>query len=225
MKKILISDLPILFSKHKRQKNLRLSLKPTGEILLSAPFYCAEKTAVAFAQKNIEWIRKNIKKENNHIMFKSGDTVSILGKNYQITLSKEKKSGITVSDDKLFINAEESFIHRRISNYAKKELLIYSQKKAEQFCRIINKNYKNISLKNTSTRWGSCSSQNNLNFCWKIAFAPLFVIDYLIAHEVAHLKEMNHSLEFWKTVALFNVNQAEAEIWLRKNGKNLMLIK
>ena len=83
---------------------------------------------------------------------------------------------------------------------------------------------RKITLRNTSTRWGSCSSLKDLNFCWKLAFSPLFVIDYIVAHEVSHLIEMNHSQAFWTTVAKLNVQQAEAQIWLRKHGQELQSI-
>ena len=93
------------------------------------------------------------------------------------------------------------------------------------FSKIIDRKINKVTLKDMTSRWGSCSSAGNLNFCFKLAFAPLFVVDYLIAHEVAHLKEMNHSNAFWETVALMNTEQAKAQSWLRKNGSDLMKIK
>ena len=125
----------------------------------------------------------------------------------------------------MFVGGEKEFLHRRVCNFAKKELLKYIYEKSTSYAALIDKKINKITLKDVSSRWGSCSSKGNLNFCFKLAFAPIFVVDYLIAHEVAHLKEMNHSAAFWQTVALMETEQAKASNWLRKNGADLMKIK
>ena len=225
MKKIKINEIDIFFTKRKKQKNICLKINPKGDIILSAPYFCNQSTALDFVQKNIEWIKKHKNQNTALKKFNHNDSVSILGKTYLINHNPQQKSNIKVDNNTLFVGGEANFIHRRISNFAKKELLSYIDQKANQMARVIQKKPNKISLKNTTSRWGSCSTKKNLNFCWKIAFAPLFVIDYLVAHEVSHLKEMNHSADFWKTVSLFQVEQAKAQIWLRKNGKNLMNIQ
>ena len=225
MKKIKICDIYINFVKRQNQKTIRLFVNKDNQITLSAPFFCSEKTAIDFAFKHQEWIKEKTSKTIQETTFHHKDIVSILGTNYNIIHNPNAPSYTTVEEDTLFIGGEEQFIHRKISTFAKKELLKYIQEKAINMGKIIGKKPLKISLKNTTSRWGSCSSKGNLNFCWKIAFAPLYVINYLIAHEVAHLKEMNHSQKFWETVALFNTEQAKAEIWLRKNGKDLISIK
>ena len=76
-----------------------------------------------------------------------------------------------------------------------------------------------ISVKDTSSRWGSCASNGNLAFSWRLAFAPLFVVDYIVAHEVAHLKELNHSSKFWNVVKdIYDGDVNMAQKWLLRNG-------
>lgn len=225
MKKIKINGIDIIFTKRKKQKNICLKINSKGEVILSAPFFCSESKAIDFINKNIEWIKNNHLKIPQPTKFKESDTISILGQSYTIVHMPKQKTSVEISNNQLLVGGENTFIHRRVSNFAKKQLLIYIEKKAIELAKIIQKKPNKISLKDTSSRWGSCSSKQNLNFCWKIVFAPIFVIDYLIAHEVAHLKEMNHSDAFYKTVALLNVEQSKAEIWLRKNGKDLINIQ
>ena len=225
MKKIKINEIDIFFTKRKKQKNICLKINQKGDIILSAPYFCTQSKALEFVQKNIEWIKKHKNQNPSQIKFSNNDSISILGKSYLINHNPQQKSGIKINNNTLVVGGEANFIHRRISNFAKKELLSYIDQKANQMALTIQKKPNKITLKNTTSRWGSCSTKKNLNFCWKIAFAPLFVIDYLVAHEVSHLKEMNHSIDFWKTVSLFQVEQAKAQIWLRKNGKNLMNIQ
>ncbi len=224
MKKINVFDQTVVLTKRKGQKTLRLSFLKTGEVHLSMPYFCNEKKALLFLKEHLDWVKKN-RIRQAPFLFKDGNEVSILGIVYQIKYDETKKTGVEIKDGVLFVGGEKSFLHRRIVNFAKKELLKYIDDKAHSFSLLINRKINRISLKDTTSRWGSCSTKNNLNFCYKLAFAPLFVIDYLIAHEVAHLKEMNHSDAFWKTVALMPVERAKASNWLRKNGKNLIRIK
>ena len=225
MKKIKILDTYLNFIKRHGQKNIRLFINKNNQIILSAPFFCSEKKALEFAHQHINWIKENTSNQQIETTFKNNDIISILGTEYKIVYNADYPGYITFFNNTIFIGGEEKFIHRKISNFVQKELLKYIQKKAIEMGKIINKKPLKISLKNTTTRWGSCSSKGNLNFCWKISFAPLYVIDYLIAHEVSHLAEMNHGPKFWQTVSLLNVQQAQAEIWLRKNGKSIMRIK
>ena len=106
-----------------------------------------------------------------------------------------------------------------------KELLRYIQTQVASLTHQLNVKVARITLRNTSSRWGSCSSARNLSFCWKIAFAPLEVIDYLIAHEVAHLVHMNHGTKFWTLVHTLTDKCEIAERWLKKNGSQLQRIR
>ena len=80
---------------------------------------------------------------------------------------------------------------------------------------------RKITLRDTTSRWGSCTSSGKLNFSWRLIMAPPFVLDYLAAHEVAHLQHGNHSLAFWKTVGSLSKDVAAAESWLRTHGMGL----
>lgn len=224
MEKIKIDDYFILFNRKKGLKSIRLRMDKNGEFILCAPYLCLKSTAVSFAKNNIDWIKKQ---HQNYIppkQFKNNDHISLLGKSYIISHNPSHKSGVQAIKDTLIVGGEDNFIHRRITDFAKKQLYQYIQITAIQMAEKLGTKPHKITLRNTSSRWGSCSSLKDLNFCWKLAFAPLYVIDYIIAHEVSHLLEMNHSNAFWKTVAKLNVEQAEAQIWLRKNGKELQAI-
>lgn len=110
-----------------------------------------------------------------------------------------------------------------IWNFFKKELLKYANMQASKYCNLLDVKFNTICVKMQKTRWGSCSSKWNLNFNIRIMMAPCEVIDYLIAHEVAHLKHMNHSVLFWQTVENLQSNYREAQKWLKMNWNTLML--
>lgn len=221
MKKIKIKEFEIHFFKKIGQKTIRLRLDRKGRILLSAPFLCSEKKATNFAESNLEWLRTQTQKVPGSSLFQAGQKIMLLGKTYTIIHTPDQKRGVFINEDNLYVSGSTEFLHRRIRDFAKKQLLNYIQEKAFEMAAQIHQKPAKITLRDTVSRWGSCSSKKNLSFCWKLALAPQYVIDYLIAHEVSHLQEMNHGKAFWETVALFHTQQAEAQIWLRRNGREL----
>lgn len=225
MKKIKIQDFEVNFLKKTSQKTIRLRINSKGEVILSAPFFCSEKKAVSFAMENINWIKTHLENQVKSQQFENGATISILGVPCQIMLVPNQEKKTFLENGILYVPGKEEHLHRRVKEFICYTLLSYIQKEAPRMAEKINQKPAKIALRDTSSRWGSCSCNKTLHFCWKIALAPLFVIDYLIAHEVAHLKEMNHGIHFWETVALFNTERAKAEIWLRKNGNHLQSYK
>lgn len=93
--------------------------------------------------------------------------------------------------------------------------------RAMEYGKIIGVSYNNIRIKDTKSRWGSCSSKSNLNFSWRIIMAPPEVMDYVIVHELCHLLHMNHSKEYWATVEKYMPDYENHKEWLRKNGMKL----
>ena len=110
-----------------------------------------------------------------------------------------------------------------IEVFLKKILLSEIKTIVENFAKKYNLTYSNIRIMENVTRWGSCSSKGNLAFNWQIVFAPAEVLKYLVAHEMAHLKEMNHSKNFWQLVEDIYPEYPPAKLWLKRNGRNLYL--
>lgn len=93
----------------------------------------------------------------------------------------------------------------------------------KEYSGIIGVEYNSIRIKDTKSRWGSCSSKGNLNFSWRIVMAPKEVMDYVIIHELCHLKHMNHSKEFWETVGQYMPDYEKHKDWLRVKGAKLRI--
>ena len=94
-------------------------------------------------------------------------------------------------------------------------------KRVSYFARLMGVSYRNITIREQKTRWGSCSSEKNLNFNWKLILAPPEVLDYVVVHELCHLKEMNHSPHFWTHLDTIYPDRKQAEQWLKKNSITL----
>lgn len=111
-----------------------------------------------------------------------------------------------------------NFLRECVVNRYKDQAKEIIKLKVQKYAQVMKVNYKNITVKEQKTRWGSCSSIGNLNFNWKLIMMPEAVVDYVVVHELSHLKFMNHSKEFWKEVEKFLPDYKNQKNWLAKNG-------
>jgi len=154
--------------------------------------------------------------------------VSIQSKTFQVIISPKRftKDRVVLGLNTITIfQAEDSKKHIKtiftdwLKEYARKII----SERTKELSRVHGFEYKKISIREQSTRWGSCSSEKNLNFNWKLILAPPLVLDYVIIHELSHTIEMNHSRAFWKVVENVMPNYNEYRNWLKTNG-NLLKI-
>lgn len=217
-------DFPIKVVRSSRAKklSLRIDIKKRMPVL-TVPRFCSKKRAVTFVNENKGWIDTHLAKLPLSKFFKDGEEILLLGQKIHIKHAPEVKCGVFLDNGILYVSGEEEFLHRRVKDYIKeqaaKKFLELSREKSQRIgCQV-----KRVCIKDTKTRWGSCSTLNNLNYSWRIALAPAEVIDYMMAHEVAHLKHHNHSQEFWDCVKGLCSNYQESEKWLKKYGAELNL--
>lgn len=221
MKNIIFQEIPITIIKNARAKNMRMRLDKKGNLILSLPRWTSERAGLRFVQDNLDWVKKQQEKITGPQEFTDGLTFDLLGTTVTIENRPTAKSGVFIDGNILVVSGDAAHIHRRVRDFVKKQAYAYIQQKAIVLAAKLDRKPGRITLRDTTSRWGSCSSTKSLSFCWKLALAPLYVLDYIIAHEVAHLVEMNHSDAFWQTVAKIDDNRASAQIWLRKNGHML----
>jgi predicted metal-dependent hydrolase len=124
----------------------------------------------------------------------------------------------------LIVHGDRAHLPRRIADFLKREARRDIEPLVAKHAAAAGRKAKAIRYKDTTSRWGSCSSDGNLSFSWRIMMAPPAVIDYLVAHEVAHLKEMNHGPKFWKLCRTLCPRTDEAKAWLKRNGSALHAI-
>ena len=217
-----IDDLQIEVVRNRRQRTLRLKINPkTGQPQISIPWLCPIFMAKSFVQKHLIWIKKNIEQTPQKKTFAPQMKISLLGRELTLIHAPTSKRGTHIEGETLIVGGEIDFFHRRVKDFIKTELKNYIADKARTFAATQNKKVKSVTVRDTFSRWGSCSSTGGLSFSWRLALAPTFVLDYVIAHEVAHLAHMNHSVFFWQTVKQMYPQTTHAKRWLTENGKNL----
>ena len=116
---------------------------------------------------------------------------------------------------------DADFTERRVHDYLKREARKDLHKSSLEYAEELGVRVKRVSIRDQSSRWGSCTSAGSLSFSWRLILAPPYVLDYLAAHEVAHLVEMNHSPRFWRVVARVCPSVERAKNWLDTYGNDL----
>ena len=215
-------DFPLKVIKSPRAKRLTLRIDAKEHLpVLSIPPRCTQKQAVSFVQTHQDWIIENLKNLPRTSRFVSGQSISLFGEQILIRHAPEKCWGARIEDGILYVSGQSEFTHRRVKDFIKKQaqkiFLTLSQKAAAQIGYDVN----DVIIKDTKSRWGSCSSLNNINYNWRLALAPQEVIDYIVAHEVSHLAHQDHSAAFWQCVASLCPNYETGQEWLKQHGKEL----
>lgn len=154
--------------------------------------------------------------------FVTTDTVLLFGKSLHKKVSKisNKPIGVYVDDQHIIFNSYTSNAARNqaLERFLKTTARAYILPRLEKLAGIMKTSYNQVRFKEQKTRWGSCSSQRNLNFNWRLVHAPPEVIDYVLIHELAHLTHMNHSHRFWQLVARYDPDHKAHRGWLNRHG-------
>jgi len=154
--------------------------------------------------------------------------IYIQNQRFELEISERKflKERVVLTTNKIVIFLSEDrvlapkvILNSWLKSYSKRLIL----KRVQELAALHNFTYNRVSIREQSTRWGSCSSEKNLNFNWKLILAPPEILDYVIIHELAHTVELNHSKAFWNVVEQAMPNYKECRIWLRKNGDSLAI--
>ena len=211
---------PIAMRRNANARRITLRLSRDGStVQLTLPKRCAEKKAIAFANEQSGWIVKQMKAKPKAKPIKPGMCLKVLGEELIFT---HHASRLTVPEEgKIKIGGEKEFFARRVEDFIKKRAREAFSEIARELAAEIGESISGIALRDTTSRWGSCSSQNRINLSWRLALAPLDVAHYVIAHEVAHLVHFTHSPAFWALVEQRHPNWQKERDWLRANGAAL----
>jgi hypothetical protein len=210
-----------------RARRITLRFDPTTrEAVAVAPSPRQAPKAAAFAFERVGWIARQLTLSPAPILFRPEVEIPVRGaphilregegRTIKVTPGLPTVLSVPAGDDALF----GARVRRFLMAEAKKDLTARALAHAGK----IGVRWSRLTVKDTKSRWGSCTSDGALSFSWRVILAPPFVLDYLAAHEVAHLKELNHSSRFWKLVAQCIPDYARAEEWLRRNGAQLHAI-
>ncbi len=203
------------------RKTLALQVLPNATLVIKAPLFMPQFFIDRFIQKNQDWIKRNteIVKQKKVInkTYKDGEEFYYLGKKYIFKTGNFKamsfSEGILYMPTFLLFRAKKE-IESWYINQAKKLIKL----QLDHYASEMNTSYKGLTFSDTSSKWGSCTHDNRLQFNWRLIMTPLLVINYVIIHELAHTFEKNHSRAFWSKVRLYNPSYKQQIKWLKANA-------
>jgi predicted metal-dependent hydrolase len=204
---------------------LRVS-NATGEVVLTIPERTELASAQRFAESHGDWIATRLARVPERVTFDHGASVPLRGTPHRIvhwTNIRGTTKATKGPDGELLIAVcgEAPHVARRVREFLEAEAKRDLAAAVKRHTAALDVAAKRITVRDTRSRWGSCSARGALSFSWRLILAPPFVLDYLAAHEVAHLRELNHSHRFWRLVHQLCPRTEEAERWLKRHGSEL----
>ena len=219
---IFLSDYPTIGATLRRSRQAkRLSLRISsldGRITITGPHFVPESTFQDFLDSKAEWILSN-HKHIERIIVLDGASVPVLGKPHGIRTTNMHK--ISVVDDQILVPRRSSSIGAQVKGFLKSLARDHLAQASDHYAQRLGHSYQSLRLRDTRSRWGSCSSDGHLMYSWRLVMAPRDVLNYVAAHEVAHLVEMNHSKSFWSVVHDIFGDYEQPRNWLRTSGNQL----
>lgn len=216
---------PLVVRVNRRAKHLILKVDPyAGEILVTAPSKRTMGEAIAFAREREGWIASQLDERLRARPFGENMIVPFLGVLHVIRRSGGPRTPVrAVAGPPASIHAggEEAHLNRRLTDWMKREARKALTERVDKYCEALGKTRGAIRIRDTRTRWGSCSSDGVMSFSWRLIMAPPAILDYVAAHECVHLVHMNHSPAFWRKVASLGVDPRGAENWFNDHGAAL----
>lgn len=210
-----------------RARNYRLSLPHTGGPVLTVPHHGRWQEAQAFLNRQRNWLAARLERAAKPVSFTRGAVIPVRGIDHRIVPTGKVRGRVEVlevdGERTLQVPGEVAHRARRLTDWLKAEAQVDLEKRVAIHARRLGVEYKSVAMRSQATRWGSCSTTGRLNFNWRLILAPSFVLDYVAAHEVAHLVEMNHSDAFWETVERSLPTMSKGRAWLKAHGRQLMV--
>lgn len=220
--------LPLTLKRNARARRIILRLDRSGRgVQITLPLRASRLKALDFAKSHSDWIKSRIAKIPERIAFAPGAVIPLRGVPHEIRHVPALRGPLRVAPCDgpglgiIEIAGEASHLARRCRDWlkvqAKKDLMAASAAHAEA----MGMSFRKIAVRDQTSRWGSCSTTGQLSYSWRLILAPPFVLDYVTAHEVAHLKHMNHGVRFWALVKRHCPDFDRARAWMRANGRRL----
>ncbi|MCO5073902.1 MAG: M48 family metallopeptidase [Rhizobiaceae bacterium] len=221
--------LPLRVVENDRARRLTLRIDAGGQGLrITVPPGLPRGEVERFLDRHQGWLEQKLAKVPQRPQLRPGVKVPIRGIPHLIVHEPSTRgtARIEASDDGplLVVHGDRRHLGRRVSDFLKREAKRHIEALVAKHTASVGRRAKAVRFKDTSSRWGSCTADGNLSFSWRIMMAPPPVIDYLVAHEVAHLKEMNHGPAFWKLCAELCPDTERCKAWLKRNGTALQAI-
>ncbi len=213
----------VAFRRSERARKISLRIDPKFDgILITLPLRVSRQAGLALLRQHEHWAAERLAALPRPVRFAAGAEVPVGGVPHSVVPVPGGRGGAWIESGRIFVAGEPEFLARRLTDclkhLARQKLTALAMEKAVA----AGIKPRAVRVKDTRTRWGSCAPDGTLAFCWRLVCAPEFVQDYVVAHEVAHLRHMNHGRQFWALTATLTPHRDAANDWLNNNGLELL---
>ncbi|TCL00593.1 hypothetical protein BXY66_3236 [Shimia isoporae] len=205
-------------SSRARRISLRVS-RLDGKVTLTVPKGVREREALGFAHEKADWLRAQLSKQPDLVQVSPGAMLPVGGRLRQIVPGKGRS--VVLGLDEIAVPGDAGRAGARVQGFLRELARNRLAEAVDHYAAQLGRKPTRMTLRDTRSRWGSCSSAGALMFSWRLVMAPEDVLDYVAAHEVAHLQEMNHSKAFWDQVERIHGDYKAQRKWLRDQGQEL----
>lgn len=219
---VLPGNPPVTVHLRRSGQARRISLRVSGldaRVTLTLPRGVAPAEGISFVQEKADWLRHQVQARPEVSQVQIGMQLPLFGVARQVVPGTGRR--VVVTEDQLQVPGPSDQVAHRLSGFLKQTARTHLAEASDRYADQLGRGYSRLSLRDTRSRWGSCSSQGTLMYSWRLILAPKEVLEYVAAHEVAHLRHMDHSANFWDQVQILYGNYAAPRRWLRNQGSEL----
>ena len=212
--------IPLVLRRSARARRISLRISQLdGRVTLPVPKRVPDREAISFALEKEEWIRKHLGARAAEVTVGIGTSLPIGGQIHEVAATQGRR--VRFEDGRVLVPGAAERAGKRLGRHLKEIARARLAEASDHFAAKLGRDYAAITLRDTRSRWGSCTSEGRLMFSWRLILAPPDVLDYVAAHEVAHLAQMNHSAAFWSEVERIHGPCKAPRMWLRREGATL----
>ena len=202
-----------------KRRTIAIVIDSEGKCRVRAPLQARLSDIEHFVQAKTGWIEQKQQhyasvQKKRQLILTDGMQLSVLDNRYTLRLAELGQ----VQVNGTVLLCPQFKPQQALEKWLRQQALAVLQERTAHYAELMGVVYQSVKLSSAAKRWGSCSIKGNLNFSWRLVFYPLAVLDYVVVHELAHRREMNHSAAFWKVVATWMPDYKKYRKWLRDNG-------
>jgi len=206
------------------RRTIGLQITTDACLIVRAPYRASEEYIQKLILQKESWIKEkqeHLRQKKNQFkpkQFIPGEEFLFLGESYPLIASENLVKAVILDNNLMISSLVLANAQEHLENWYKQKALEHLNQRVSHYAKMTSLTYQSVKISNAATRWGSCSYKDSLNFSWKLIMAPARVIDYVVVHELMHIKQRNHSRKFWTEVANIIPDYKTDESWLKNNG-------
>ena len=216
--------IKLTFKRNARCKRMIMRVAKDGTgLMMTLPKRTTQAEALRFANTSKDWVLKNISNRMPALAFEDGIAIPFRGETYTVACPGGRRGLVQFNQltKTIIVPGDLAHVNRRLTDWLKQQAHKDLTLASEHYANLMGVEFSALTVRDQSSRWGSCSAARALSYSWRLVLAPRYVLDYVAAHEVAHIQEMNHGPRFWRLVLTHCKQAKQGRAWLRHEARDL----